>query len=78
MFKTVYFYCFERILFSTKSFVEGKLVYREILSSVKINRRRKQFVGENFRWEKFSQGKNIRHLTKILSLFPDEVFPDKV
>ena len=29
------------------------------------------------RW-KLIVGKNIRHLTKILSLFSDEVFPDKV
>ena len=36
-----------------------------------------------FRRGKFSPGKifvgeNFRHLTKISSLFPDEVFPDKV
>ena len=46
-------------------------------------RRGKSFVGENFRRGKFSSGKifvgeNFRHLTKISSLFPDEVFPDKV
>ena len=39
----------------------------------KIYRRRKLIVGENS-----SSGKNIRHLTKISSLFPDEVFPDKL
>ena len=66
-FKTVYFYCLERILFSVKSFLEGKLVYGENLSSGKIVRR-----------GKFSSGKKIRHLTKFSSLFPDEVFPDKV
>ena len=27
---------------------------------------------------KTSSGKNIRHLNKISSLFPDAVFPDKV
>ena len=39
---------------------------------------------ENLFMEKFilgeneSSGKNIRHVTKISSLFPDEAFPDKV
>ena len=66
-FKTVHFYCFERMLFSVKSFVEGKLVHGENLSMVKINRR-----------GKFSSGENNRHLAEILSLFPDKVFLDKV
>ena len=39
----------------------------------KIYPRRKLIVGENG----FS-GKDFRHLTKISSLFPDEVFPEKV
>ena len=66
-FKTAYFYCLERILFSVKSFLEGKLVYGENLLSGKIVRR-----------GKFSSGKKILHLTKFSSLFPDEDFPDKV
>ena len=46
-------------------------------------RRGKIFVGEKFRRGKISPGKNFarekfRHLPKISSLFPDEVFPDKV
>ena len=39
----------------------------------KIYRRWKLIVGENS-----STGKNICHFTEILSLFPGEVFPDKV
>ena len=34
--KPFYFYCFERILFSVKPFVEGKFVYGENLSSGKL------------------------------------------
>ena len=49
-----------------KSFVEGKLVWGDLLS------------GKIIRRGKFSLGKIIRHLTKISSLFPDELFPDKV
>ena len=66
-FKTIYFYCLERILFSVKSFLEGKLVYGENLPLGKIGRR-----------GKVSSGKKIRHFTKFTSLFPDEVSPDKV
>ena len=66
-FKTVYFYCLERIIFSVKSFLEGKLVYRENLP-----------LGKIVRCGKFSSGKKILHLTKFPSLFPDEVFLDKV
>ena len=66
-FKTVYFYCFERILFFGKINVEGKVVYGEHLSSEKIVRR-----------GKLSSEKNICQLIKISSFFPDEVFPDKV
>ena len=46
---------------------------RENLFMENISRRWKLIVGENS-----SSGKNIRHLIKISSLFPDEVFPDKV
>ena len=34
--------------------------------------------GKIFVGEKYSLGQKFRHLTKISSLFPDEVFPDKV
>ena len=71
-FKTVYFYCLERVLFSVKSFLERKLVYVENLPSGKIVRRGKIVCSG-----KFSSGKKIRDLTKLSSLFPDEVFPDK-
>ena len=66
-FRTVYFYCLERIIFLVKSFLEGKLVYWENLP-----------LGKIVCHGKFSLGKKIHHLTKFLSLFPDEVFPDKV
>ena len=71
-FKTVYFCLFERIskFFDITRWGKtclGGFIVRENYSSEKINRR-----------GKFSSEKIIRHLTKILSLFPDEVFPDKV
>ena len=50
-----------------KEQVKKESAKRENLSSEKIVCR-----------GKFSSGKNIRHLTKISLLFPDEVFPDKV
>ena len=49
-----------------KSFVGAKV------SSGKI------FAGGKFSSGKIFVGENFRHLTKISSLFPDEVFPDKV
>ena len=49
-----------------KSFVGGKLVWGDLLS------------GKIIRRGKFSSRKIICHLTKISSLLPDEVFPDKV
>ena len=49
------------IFFSVKLFGEGKLVYGENLSPVKVNRWGKKIVAE-----------------KYSSLFPDEVFSDKV
>ena len=42
-------------------------IFENTTLSGKIIRRVKIFVGENF-----------RHLQKISSLFPDEVFPDRV
>ena len=58
-------------------------IHRVKYSSGQKFRRGKSFVGQKFRRGKFSPGKifvgeNFRHLTKISSLFPDEVFPDKV
>ena len=38
----------------------------------------KIFVGAKVSSGKIFVGENFRHLTKISSLFPDEVFPDKV
>ena len=43
----------------------------------------KNITGEKFRRGKISPGRNFagekfRHLPKISSLFPDEIFPDKV
>ena len=51
---------------------------KKIFSSGKIFRRAKFLVGENFGRGKFFVGENFRHLQKILSFFPDEIFPDKV
>ena len=68
---------FRRAKFSPGKIFAGENFRRGKFSPGKI------FVGENFRRGKFSSGKifvgeNFRHLTKISSLFPDEVFPDKV
>ena len=57
---------------SKKFYSPGKIFVGEKYSS-----------GQKFRRGKFSPGKifvgeNFRHLTKISSLFPDEVFPEKV
>ena len=41
-------------------------------------RRGKLIFVENSFLEKIFSGENIRHLTKISLLFPDEVFPDSV
>ena len=39
----------------------------------------KSFVEEKVVYgENLSSGKNIRHLTRVTSLSPEEVFPDKV
>ena len=63
---------------SGQKFRRGKSFVGAKVSSGQKFRRGKSFVGAKVSSGKIFAGENFRHLTKISSLFPDEVFPDKV
>ena len=63
---------------SRNSIIEIIIRATENTSQAELDMAKEKVIKESAKRENLSPGKTVRHLTKISSLFPGEVFPDKL
>ena len=63
---------------SINSIIEIIIRATENTSQAELDMAKKKVIKESAKRENLSPGKTVGHLTKISSLFPGEVFPDKL